>query len=448
MTKIIAILVAVSAVGMWVVLPLTKGWVSIMILLLAFMLMWFGYLVPQARGIFVAIGFYAFMTGAFATYSNWLPQVRGEVPEELTVAAGDIESMTPEELSEMGEMIIFGRVTGGNPNDADVGKGQCPLCHTVSGTVRRDRGPNLTAAEEATKVPIGQRGEIRLKDARYKDPDFVQTEAFSGSGRAETALEYIAESHVCPSCFVVVGFGVKGTKDRESPMPPIHKPPTSLSIEEFIAVDTYLFMKDGLDPPSPGAIRAVYEKFIPEADRIKKAGAPTQVAQKPAGPPIAFATETPQEIIMKMQCIVCHQIPTIPFAKFGMIGPLLIEGHNAPRRIASSEYKADVRTGKASAITPKAYVMESIMKPNAHIVPDFVNKGNPEVSQMIQDFSAKFTFGALEKIADFLLTLDCDAARADGLMGPPQENTDKVCGAASKAAEGPADVVETARLHN
>ena len=241
------------------------GIVSVLILSLAIALMWMGYLLPKMRVFLVSLGFYCLMTGGFATYSNWLPQVRGEVPVEVMLPAGSIESMSAEEISEMGEVIIFGRVTAGNPNDADVGKGQCPLCHTVSGTVKRDRGPDLTAADEGTHVPIGQRGEIRLKDDRYINFGKQVAESFKGSGRAKTAVQYIAESHSCPSCYVVAGFGTKGTNDTESPMPIIHKAPISLSIDELIAVDTYLFTKDGLPAPSPALIRAAYEKFIPPA---------------------------------------------------------------------------------------------------------------------------------------------------------------------------------------
>jgi len=53
-----------------------------------------------------------------------------------------------------------------------------------------------------------------------------------------TSIEYIAESHVCPSCYLVGGFGMKETENRESPMPKIPKPTHSLTIQELIAVDT------------------------------------------------------------------------------------------------------------------------------------------------------------------------------------------------------------------
>lgn len=426
--KVAAVSIALGISGLWLTLDLTIGVVSVLILSLAISLMWMGYLLPNMRVLLVSLGFYCLMTGSFAAYSNWLPQVRADVPPELVLAAGSIESMSVEALSEMGEMIIFGRVTGGNPNDADVGKGQCPLCHTVSGTVRRDRGPNLTAADEATKVPIGQRAEIRLKDERYTSFGKQVAESFKGSGRARTAAEYIAESHACPSCYVVAGFGNKGTNDTQSPMPIIHKPPISLSIDELIAVDTYLFTKDGLQPPSTGQIRAAYERFIPAADRPKK----EKAKPKAAGPPVALPKDTPAEIIKKMACFACHMIPTIPGASSGMIGPMLIEGHNAARRIKSSAYKSDIKGGTAAAKTARDYVMESIMDPNAHVVSAF---GIPGQSAMPKNFNERFTIKALDNLVDFLLSLNCDTAREAGLTGPPQEPIDKVCGPAGGSAE-------------
>ena len=87
-----------------------------------------------------------------------------------------------------------------------------------------------------------------------------------------------------------------------------------------------------------------------------------------------------------------------------------------------------LKAGKAHAKTPKEYVMESIVSPNSFIVHAFVQKANPETSDMLQNFSERFTFGALEKLADFLLSLDCAAAQKDGLKGPPAEPIDQVCG--------------------
>jgi cytochrome c2 len=401
----------------------TQTQFAVLITLISFLFLLLGYLIPRVKVLMQSIGIYFIMTALFTGYSNWLPQVRGEVPAETKIDPGDILNMPKDQLVDMGETIIFGGVGGMDARRTD-GKGQCPLCHTFKKGDIGDRAPNL--------LGIGTRALQEIKNPKYLKPDTIQTESFAGSGRATTAQEYIAESHACPNCFVVPGFGVKGTNDRESPMPVIHKPPINLSIPELIAVDTFLWAK--LSPeeptPSPTEIKAAYEKFIPAADRQQ--GAPAAVTASapaaPAGPIIALASDTPEQMLTKMGCFACHQIPTIAAAKFGPIGPLLVEKSNAAKRIASPEYQAMVKAGKAHAKTPKEYVMESIVNPNSFIVHSFVQKANPDTSDMVQDFSQKFTFGALEKLADFLLSLDCEAARKDGLKGPPAEPFDQVCG--------------------
>jgi cytochrome c2 len=395
----------------------TQGYLAVTILFSSIALFILAYNFPRIRGILTAIGFYMVVTGIFASYSNWLPQTRGEVPPPAAkMEAGAVDAMAVDKLADMGEAIIFGKV--GGFAERGIGKGQCPLCHTFKKGDIGDRAPNL--------IGISERAMERLKDPRYTKPDTVQAEAYKGSGRATTAEEYIAESHVCPPCYVVAGFGIKGTNDKDSPMPPIHKPPIALNIDEQIAVDTWLWFREGGTPPSAKEIRAAYEKFIPEADR-PKAGPAEAAAPAPAGPPIALAADKPEQIFLKMGCVACHQIPGIAASKFGMIGPLLMEGHNAPRRIASPEYQAQVKAGKAHAKTPKDYIMESIMDPNAFIVPAFTPKTNPTVSPMIQDFATKFTYAALEHVADYLLQQNCDTAKKDGLNGPGQEPYTAVC---------------------
>src|SRR5690606_20144402 len=110
-----------------------------------------------------------------------------------------------------------------------------------------ERAPNLFG--------IPDRAEERLKEPNYHMDDpasrpSTQKEAFEGSGTATNKLEYIAESHACPSCYVVPGFGVKGSNDTESPMPAIHKPPISLSLGELAAVDTWMFLREGKETPA------------------------------------------------------------------------------------------------------------------------------------------------------------------------------------------------------
>ena len=384
--------------------------VALGLLVLAGLMMLLGYNLPRTRGLLMSVGFFTLMSGAFASYSNWLPQTRGEVPDDAPKVE-DISKLPVEKLSEMGEMIIFGKV--GGFDERGIGKGQCPLCHTFKAGDIGDRAPNL--------IGIAQRAAERIKDGRYLKPETVQAEAFAGSGRATTAEEYIAESHSCPSCYVVVEFGVKGTNDRESPMPVIHKPPIELSIDELIAVDTWLYFREGQTPPSVEAMRKSYEKFIKPEDRPKAAG-PATAAVAPGGldpTKIALPEDTPEQMIAKMFCFACHKIPSVATAKIGAIGPLLIEGTNAARRIASPEYKAAKKAGTAHATNPKEYIIESIMNPSAFIVPGFPAPGGK--SLMPHDFANKFTYAAVSKLADFLLSLDANLAIKENLDRVPME---------------------------
>jgi len=396
----------------------------------ASIVMWLGYMVPRARTMLLAVGFFVFTSACFGAFSNWLPQVEGIPPPpplncsdpKVKAAhpdecAEDITKLPVDKLAELGEVIIFGEV--GGIAKRGIGKGQCPLCHTFKKGDIGDRAPNL--------IGISERAKERLQDSRYLHPDTVQTEAYKGSGRATTAEQYIAESHVCPSCYVVAGFGEKGTNDKSSPMPDVAKPPISLTIDELVEVDTWLWTHDGADPPPASEIKADYEKFIPESER------PKPVAAGPTGDPcdvnakvkIACATDTPDQIVQKMGCAACHKIPDISFAHTGAIGPLLIEGTNAPNRIKSPEYRLAMKDGYAHATTPKDYVMESIMDPSAFIVPGFPALPDAHYklgkSLMPPDFSTKFTYAALSKMADFLLTQTADKAIKAGLDRNPLE---------------------------
>jgi mono/diheme cytochrome c family protein len=290
--------------------------------------------------------------------------------------------MTPQQLADEGEKIIFGGI-GQNKVQGAIGKGQCPLCHAFHEGMLGERAPNLAGLPERA-------GKARLEDPRYhkgkpQDRDSDQKEAFPGSGTADNGQEYIAESHACPSCYVVSGYGVKGTNDKQSPMPAIHKPPISLTLPELAAVDTWFYVREGREAPSFEEIVKSYEKFIPEADR------PKPQEDKPAGAAgalLADGTEPVDQIFAKAQCVVCHTIPGIPGA-VGTQGPKLEEGTNAPMRIKDPAYKG------AAHSTPD-YIMESVVSPSTYVVKGFPDNLMPKV------FGQKLSAGALKKIVDYL----------------------------------------------
>ena len=322
-----------------------------------------------------------FIAAALSGYGNWLPQVEGGFPPKEEKK--DFSNMPQTELADEGEKIIFGGI-GQNKVQGAIGKGQCPLCHAFHKGMLGERAPNLDGLPDRA-------AKERLEDPRYHkgkpaDRDSAQKEAFPGSGTAENGIEYIAESHSCPSCFVVSGYGVKGTNDKESPMPAIHKPPISLSLPELAAVDTWLYVREGKEAPSYDEIIKAYEKFIPESDRPK----PADAGAAPAGATALMAdgTEPVDQIFAKAQCVACHTIPGIAGAT-GTIGPKLVEGTNAPLRLKDKEYK-----GKAK--NAPEYIMESIVEPSAYVVKGFPDNTMPKV------FGQKLSAGALKKIVEYL----------------------------------------------
>jgi cytochrome c2 len=323
-------------------------------------------------------GFMFLVAAGLSGYGNWLPQVEGGFPPPEVKL--DFGAMSPQQLADEGEKIIFGGI-GQSKVQGAIGKGQCPLCHGFNEGFLSERAPNLFGIPERSKQ--------RLDDSKYHkgkpgDRDTAQKEAHPGAGTATTAQEYISESHACPSCYVVAGFGTKGTNDKESPMPVIHKPPISLSIGELAAVDTWLYVREGKEPPSFEEITAAYEKFIPEPDR------PKATEDKPAGASsvLADGSEPVDQIFAKAQCVVCHTIPGIPGA-MGTVGPKLVEKTNAPNRIKDPGYKG-------TAKTVREYITESVISPGTYVVKPFPDGVMPKI------FGQKLTAGALNKIVDYL----------------------------------------------
>lgn len=332
-------------------------------------------------------GFMFFVAACLAGFGNWLPQVKAD-PPPIEDTPTDVKSMSVQDRADFGEKIIFGAV-GASGTQGAIGKGQCPLCHGFQKGFLSERAPNLFG--------IPARALDQIKDPRYKagkpqERDTLQKEACPGCGTATNAAEYIAESHACPNCYVSAGFGVKGTNDRESPMPAIHKAPIGLTIDELIAVDTWLFAREGADPPSPEEIENAYKKFIPEADRPKAAPAGGAPAGPVPGAPVVTGDEPVNEIFTKALCFVCHTIPGIPTA-VGVLGPKLVEKTNAPQRLKDPAYK-----GKATSV--REYIMESIISPSTYVVKPFPDKIMP------QDFGKKLNAAALNKILDYLSQLE------------------------------------------
>ncbi|HIE66160.1 MAG: nitric oxide reductase [Nitrospira sp.] len=365
---------------------------------------------------------YMFILGAFAGYTNWLPQIRGDAPEAAEII--DVSSITPDQLMVMGEKIIFG---SNDPlgvlakGEGPIGKGQCPLCHRFFMEQKADRCPNLLALKKPdTPDPLLKMSEEARSHERPLEPRYAEFKELHKNGEKNSGIiphakpggEYLIESEYCPNCFVVMGYGLKGTNDTVSPMPIINKPPIELADTEIVAVVSFLQLRDG-DESKWTAVES-WEGYWGKELKAEETDGEEEEEDKPKGPPVALGSMTAEEIVKEMTCYACHKIPGISIAKTGMIGPLLIEKTNAPNRIKSAEYKKAVKAGKAHATTPREYVIESIMDPGAFIVPGFAD-------DMLKDFRHKFTVSGLDVMVDHLLNQDIAKAIADELDRLPNE---------------------------
>lgn len=325
-----------------------------------------------------------------AGYTNWLPQQRSDPPPKAAAIVGEI---TMEEYAEMGRVIIFG--TEQIAGQKAIGKGQCPLCHTFDAGDNIGRCPNLFG--------VGERGLTRIKEDRYMNepvkvgekepksgiikgaPDQIPEEyrrAGAGGHDSMNAEDYIRESMMCPTCYVVKGFG--GAGDTTSPMPVISKPPISLSPIEVNAVISYLQSYN-----TPGDFSNVTVPLPSETAE------PVEEASDGGDAPIfVTGTESIDQMINTLGCPLCHTIPGVEGA-VGELGPKLHEKINAPKRIKDPRYK-----GKAT--NTKEYVRESILNPSAFVVM------NEEANELYPDglmpntFKNQLSVDAIDKLVDFI----------------------------------------------
>ena len=339
---------------------------------------------PIIRGFF----WWTTISVLLAGYTNWLPQQRSDPPPKASAIVGDI---TMEEYAEMGRIIIFGakQVAG----QKAIGKGQCPLCHTFDAGDNIGRCPNLFGIDE--------RGATRVKEDKYMNepvkvgevepatgivkgaPDQIPEEyRREGAGGYDymNSEDYIRESMMCPTCYVVKGFG--GPGDKKSPMPVISKPPVSLSPIEINAVIAWMQSRE-----TPGDFSRVTVP-LPSDQPVEEASSDEEA------PLFVTGAEPIDEMINKLGCPLCHTIPGIEGA-VGELGPKLHEKTNAMDRIKDPRYK-----GKATNV--KEYVRESILDPSAYLV---FNETAGELypdGLMPPGFKNQISVEALDKIVDFI----------------------------------------------
>lgn len=249
------------------------------------------------------------MYSLFAT--KYIPPITPAPPPKEE--ALDLGAMTMDQFIALGNKIYNG-------------KGTCTLCHNPVG----GRAPLL---ENVASV-----ADKRLSDERYK-------------GEAKNTEEYIHESMVKPSAYVVEGFGVTGTNDTQSPMPDVSTGAIGLNDAEIKAVIAYLQDVGGVD------VTVEIPKEQPKGEAA---------SEKPSEP-----ARTAKEAVDKFGCGACHKIAGAQ----GAIGPDLT-------KIGSSR-KAD-------------YLRRALLDPNADVA-----DGYPP-GMMPSDYKDKMTAGELQLLVEYM----------------------------------------------
>ncbi len=272
------------------------------------------------------MGFSVFILLVYTGFANILPQVQGDPPAEEEVDTGSLDMAG---MISLGEQLFSG-------------KGTCTLCHN-----KRLRAPDLLALDLAKTFPE------RLADPRYKGI------AKSREG-AQAIGDYIHESMLDPSKYVVAGFGKKGSGDTISQMPKIDSPPISLSEVEINAITAFLQDRAGISPTVA----------LPSADETPT----TPVANSDTGDEEEGPATTAVAALDKFSCTACHDL----------------EGSQAdigPKLNGISKKQDDAK------------IAEAIINPNAEIAEGY------EADIMPDDFGEQMRVSELNLIIDYLKNL-------------------------------------------
>ncbi len=260
-------------------------------------LLWMILLSLGVRRMWLNVVFFSLeATIAYTIVGNLVPQIESRPQAVLQLGA----DATPEQLVKAGELIFYG-------------KGTCALCHSVEPS-EAARCPMLGAGPLGPA--IGARAEERVKEADYK-------------GHAKDGAEYLVESLIHPSDYLVQGF--------PPIMPVINKPPIGLTNDEIAAVVAFLqSVQGGQVTVTPKIVAA-----------FAGTEGPAQPGTAAAQPVVATATNRPpQQLIAELACIACH--------KFDEPGPL----------VGPSLWDVGARRDEA-------YIRQSILDPNAVIAEGF-----------------------------------------------------------------------------
>ncbi len=259
---------------------------------------------------------------AFFLYvGNSIPQLRQDPPKELVLAA----DASTEDFVRAGQDIFYG-------------KGTCALCHEIG--KKGERCPDLAG--------VGERADTRIKEERYK-------------GKAANGAEYIVESVMEPTAYVVEGY--------QPSMPPVGR---QLNDLELIAVVSFLQSQGG-------EVTVNGQSHFPKWRGEGGGAALAAAAPAPATAAAAPSGAGGQELVQQWGCIACHKFD----GPEKLVGPSLWD---------------------IGARKDANYIRESILQPDAVVVEGFpagLMKGTLDGSGFYQ----KAPLQDLNTIVDYLTSL-------------------------------------------
>ena len=258
--------------------------------------------------------FTVLVTAFYAFVGQLVPQKETYPPESTEVG----ENLTTSEMVDVGREVFEGQ-------------GTCISCHTI-GSHEAGRFPDLAG--------IGARSSSRKEG--YSDVD------------------YLAESMYEPNKFIVDGFNPG--------MPPVNKPPISLSQQEVLTLIAYLQSLGG-------------QATVTMQTKLKYAAAiPEDVATNDASSDEVGGEELGGEALLTAQgCVMCHHL-TEPDR---LVGPSLFD---VGKRLTRGE------------------IYESIMDPDATIAEGYP-PGMMSATMKGTGFYEKVTLKQLESIVNHLASL-------------------------------------------
>ncbi|MBI4182596.1 MAG: cytochrome c [Proteobacteria bacterium] len=272
------------------------------------------------------VGGYAVgLIGLFTAFSYYgIPQLVPEPP--------------PAEEQVSGAMMIEEFVAAG----ARIYARACVLCHSGLG----DRAPKLDAIATVWRE--------RVDDPRYR-------------GNAKSLEEYLRESMIEPSAYVVKGFGKPGSGDTESPMPGANRGALALSPGEIDAVIAHL-------QSTAGAKVTVAPRPVP-ASGVERPAAEATVGEKA---PDAVAA------LQKFQCDMCHHLP----------GLAVEEGARLPG--PDLRKLRETAANRVAGMGARDFIVESILFPARVTAEGF------EPGLMPEDYGDRMLAAELQMIVDYL----------------------------------------------